>query len=269
MQEAPSPTPPKRKPRTWLRDTVEILVLALVLYVGIWSCLQTVRVDGCSMAATLQNNDLLIASKISYDFGGNPQRGDIVVFPPGPEYCAANDPNCDFIKRVVAVPGDVIEIDGTNPQTGPRILIKPGGGGSFETLNEPYIATPDNLQQPYSCTQTPGGTVNLPQNWNYQDECCLPDGKYSAAPGAVTVPPNEYFVMGDDRNNSEDSRTFGFVHRSQIQSKAILRIWPPFQFGLGPGSTLLPSVAGAVPLLWLGRGMRPRRRRRGRMRRRA
>ena len=56
-----------------------MLLIAVILYVAIAFALQTVRVDGESMVKTLQNQDLLLASKISYDFGGNPQRGDIVI----------------------------------------------------------------------------------------------------------------------------------------------------------------------------------------------
>ena len=62
-------------------------MIAVILYVAIAFALQTVRVDGSSMVGTLQNQDLLLASKVSYDFGGNPQRGDIVILIP------PNDPS--------------------------------------------------------------------------------------------------------------------------------------------------------------------------------
>ena len=91
---------------SWVRDTIEVLLIAVILYVAIAFALQTVRVDGESMQNTLQNQDLLLASKISYDFGGNPQRGDIVILIP------PTDPTQDFIKRVIGLPGDIIEIDG-------------------------------------------------------------------------------------------------------------------------------------------------------------
>ena len=76
-------TPPTRARSTWVRDLLEILLVAVVLYALIWTCIETVRVDGDSMQNTLQNGDFLIASKISYVFG-NPSRGDIVILRPAP-----------------------------------------------------------------------------------------------------------------------------------------------------------------------------------------
>jgi signal peptidase I len=181
-----------------------------------------VRVDGDSMRGTLQNQDLLLASKISYDFGGNPQRGDIVILiPPG-------NPSQDFIKRVIAVPGDVIEIDGGHNPT--QVLIKPGGKGAFQVLNEPY----------------------LPQAWTTLKYCCAPSGIATTEPQPLTVPSGDYFVMGDNRNFSSDSRVFGLVPRKNILAKAILRIWPLDHFGgLGAGPTVEPvtSTALAIPAL--------------------
>ena len=113
-----------------VRDVLEVLIIAVVLYIAIWSALQTVRVDGESMVGTLQNNDLLLASKISYYFG-DPQRGDIVVLIP------PSDPTKDFIKRVIGIPGDTIEIDGSKSPT--AVLIKPQGKGPWQRLQEPYL----------------------------------------------------------------------------------------------------------------------------------
>ncbi|HEY6782734.1 MAG TPA: signal peptidase I [Candidatus Dormibacteraeota bacterium] len=207
---------------SWVRDTVEVLLIAVILYIAIAFALQTVRVDGESMKGTLQNQDLLLASKISYDFGGNPQRGDIVILiPPG-------NPSQDFIKRVIGVPGDVIEIDGGHNPT--RVLIKPGGKGAFHVLNEPY----------------------LPEAWTTLKYCCAPSGIATTEPQPLTIPPSDYFVMGDNRNFSSDSRVFGLVPRKNILAKAILRIWPLDHFGgLGAGPTVEPltSTALAIPAL--------------------
>jgi len=209
-----------------------VLLIALVLYLLIWNALQTVRVDGDSMDNTLQNQDLLLASKVSYDFGGNPQRGDIVVLvPPG-------DSSRDFIKRVVGLPGDVIEIDGSGGKS--KFLIKAGGKGDFQQLKEPY----------------------LPEDWTTMNFCCTPQGMQSNAAQPVTIPTADYFVMGDNRNRSSDSRSFGFVPRKNILAKAFLRIWPLNRFGgLGAG----PSLAGlalAPATAWLGLRRRLRTRRR-------
>ena len=206
----------------WLRDTVEVLLIAVILYVAIAFALQTVRVDGESMDNTLQNQDLLLASKISYDFGQNPQRGDIVILIP------PTDPAQDFIKRVIGQPGDVIKINGDHTPT--QVLIKPGGKGPFQLLKEPYL---------------PGAWITL-------KDCCLLNGEASATPQAITIPSDQYFVMGDNRNFSSDSRVFGLVPRKNILAKAILRIWPVGHFGsLGAGPTFQPAstTALAVPAL--------------------
>ena len=227
---------PRPRRSSWLRDTLEVLLIALILYLVIANALQTVRVDGESMVGSLNNQDLLLASKVSYDFGGNPQRGDIVVLIP------PYDQTKDFIKRVIGLPGDVIEIDGSKSPT--KILIKPGGKGAFQTLKEPY----------------------LPEPWTNSPYCCRADGTASAsAPNAVTVPKNNYFVMGDNRNFSSDSRSFGWVPRKNILAKAFLRIWPLSHFGgLGSGPSLSPNAAPALALpvlAALGRaGLRRRRR---------
>lgn len=198
-----------------MRDILEVLIIAVVLYIAIWSALQTVRVDGDSMVGTLQNNDLLLASKVSYYFG-DPQRGDIVVLIP------PSDPTKDFIKRVVGVPGDTLEIDGNRSPT--AVLIKPGGKGNWQVVREPY----------------------LPQRWDTMTFCCQANGIASTVPQPMTIPSGEYFVMGDNRNFSSDSRSFGLVQRKSILAKAFVRILPFAHFGLGAGPTLLPDAAASV-----------------------
>ena len=198
-------------------------MIAVILYVAIAFALQTVRVDGSSMVGTLQNQDLLLASKVSYDFGGNPQRGDIVILIP------PTDPSQDFIKRVIGLPGDVIEIDGNHNPT--EVLIKPGGKGAFQLLKEPY----------------------LPQPWTTLKYCCSSTGMATSTLQALAIPAGEYFVMGDNRNFSSDSRVFGLVPRKNILAKAILRIWPLDHFGgLGTGPTLEPVTSSVLALPALG-----------------
>ena len=177
-----------------------MLLIAVILYVAIAFALQTVRVDGQSMQNTLQNQDLLLASKISYDFGGSPQRGDIVILiPPA-------DPTQDFIKRVIGLPGDTIEVDGDSTPT--EVLIKPDGKGPFQVLKEPY----------------------LPEAWNTLKFCCTSTGMASTSAQPLTIPAGEYFVMGDNRSDSQDSRFFGPIHENLIVGRVVVKIWPVTSF---------------------------------------
>jgi signal peptidase I len=183
-QAAPPPAPgqtPHQK--SFLRDTLEIVFLALVLYVVIQYAVQTVHVLGSSMSLTLHDNDLLVASKISYKIH-DPQRGDIIVFKP------PNEDSRDFIKRVIALPGDKIRI------TNSVVYI------NGQVLHEPY----------------------LPEKWTYNNN-------WPADGQDKLVPADQYFVMGDNRNHSSDSRSFGFVERDAILGKAEVRIWPLGQVG--------------------------------------
>src|SRR2546428_465599 len=176
---SPSP-PPAQCPRqkSFLRDTLEIVFLALVLYVVIQYAVQTVHVLGSSMYSTLHDNDLLVASKISYKLHP-PQRGDIIVFKP------PDEASRDFIKRVIALPGERIRIA--------KSVVYING----QVLHEPY----------------------LPEAWTYNNNW-PPSGQDQL------IPPDEYFVMGDNRNHSSDSRTFGPITLDSILGKAEIRLWP-------------------------------------------
>ena len=225
-----------------MRDIVEVLALALAIYIVIAFALQTVRVEGESMEPTLLNNDLLFANKISYHFHG-PDRGDIIVLQP-PE-----NPNRDFIKRVIGLPGDTIELDGRhvdsrNPSATPHaaVLIKPGGKGDWQVVQEPYL--PDQSKDP----------------WDEMTNCCDGNGHATSVPTPLTIPKDQYFVMGDNRNRSSDSRSIGLIPRQNILGKAWIRIWPFSHFGfLGSGPKLVASTMLALPLaLWRGRRRRKR-----------
>lgn len=237
----PPSAPLPRRPRSvWLRDLFEVLLVALVIYGVIQTCVETVRVDGDSMQNTLQNSDFLLASKISYVFG-SPARGDIVIINP-PHDCGPTA--SDYVKRVVGMPGDNLEIDtATLPFT---LLVQPGGTGPWDVIHEPYL--PNSWV--FNISPAPGVTAN-------------------AVGRVLHIPSGMYFVMGDNRNESCDSRYFGLVPRRDILAKAILRIWPFSRFGsLGPGPQLVVSgttpvgapvagIAAGIPL-----GFSPRRRRR-------
>jgi len=192
--------------KSLLGEVLEVVVLALGLYLVITVAVQTVHVIGLSMYPTLDNDDYLIATKLDYRFHP-PQRGDIIIMRD------PYDPSKDFIKRVIAMPGE-------------RLLIK--GGHVYingRLLTEPYLPSQEQW------------TVN--DNWPASG-----DGE-----GDV-VPANEFFVMGDNRNHSSDSRMFGFVRSDQIEARGLVRIWPLGQFGIyaaGPrlSTARAPALAAA------------------------
>jgi signal peptidase I len=188
---APQPRAAQAAPTTGssasslLREVAEVVVLAIILYFGISFAVQAVHVEGLSMYATLDDNDYLIANKIDYRLHP-PQRGDIIILRP------PTDNSKDFIKRVIALPGE-------------RLFIRDGHVYiNGHLLDEPYL--------PEAWT-----TLNNPAPWSVGD-------------GAV-IPANDYFVMGDNRNRSQDSRIFGPISRDRIDGRAWFRIWPLDHFG--------------------------------------
>jgi signal peptidase I len=171
------------KQKSFLRDLIEVVLLALVLYFLIQFAVQTIHVMGPSMQNTLENNDFLIASKISYKLH-DPQRGDIIIFKPN------NDASNDYIKRIIAAPGDRLKISHA------QVFI------NGKRLNEDY------LPEPWTWSDT----------WNNGQE--------------DKVPADSYFVMGDNRNHSTDSRFLGYQRKDQFLGKAWVRIWPLSSFRL-------------------------------------
>jgi signal peptidase I len=163
-----------------LRDLVEVFVLAIGLYILATTTVQTVRVVGSSMYPSLHDGDLLIASKVDYRL--HPiERGDVVILKD------PMDPSRDFIKRVVGLPGDRIQIHDHH------VLVN---GGS---LREPYVQAP----------------------WVETGDWPGP------GPNSVdVVPGGSYFVLGDNRDHSSDSRVFGRVRQDEIDGKAVMRFWP-------------------------------------------
>ncbi len=194
------------KSKSVLREVIEVVVLALVIYLAVTSMMQTVRVSGLSMYPTLKDQDYLIATKFDYKLH-HPHRGDIVTLKPP---CSTDSPldsqvcSEDFIKRVVAVPGDRLAI------VNGHIFV------NGQQVSEPYLRSDQTW------------TVNA--SWPAQNP----------AQGQV-LGADQYFVMGDNRNFSTDSRVFGPVSGEAIQTHAWIRLWPPGTIGaVGPG----PSLTG-------------------------
>jgi signal peptidase I len=179
--------------------------------------LLTVRVNGVSMAPTLDDGDTVLVDKVGLHFQP-PGRGDIV------EVIQPN--GVAAVKRVIGLPGDVLEIDPAHASPGDwaphaAVLVKPGGRGAWQELEEPYVA--------------PG--------WVRQARCCDDQGMdVVQGPRPVTLPPGQFFVLGDNRNGSKDSRAFGLVSRDRIVARVLVRYWPPDRAGPpAAGLRLVPA----------------------------
>lgn len=167
----------------------ELFVWILILVIGIAAAYIVVQyvgertaVDGDSMYPALSDGDNLIVDKISYRFT-DPKRFDIVVFP------FRYQEDTFYIKRVVGLPGETVQIYDGSVYINGKLLNDPYG---YEEISNPGLAS-----------------------------------------DAITLGEQEYFVLGDNRNNSSDSRepSVGTITRSELIGKAWIRIWPLDQFG--------------------------------------
>ncbi len=177
----------------WVAVAVGALAVALLIKAFL---LQAFYIPSASMEETLHRDDRVLVNKLSYRFG-EIDRGDVVVFekPPG----AGGDIE-DFIKRVVALPGETITF--VNGQVYIDGVL----------LTEPY--TMDHQTIPRTSPIISQGCEN---SQAVADRCTLGDGWY--------------FVMGDNRGNSTDSRAFGPIHEDTIIGRAFLKVWPLSDLG--------------------------------------
>lgn len=180
----------------FIRETLEVVVLALLLFLGLQASVQNYRVYGSSMVPTLENGEHLLVNKLGYIHLNltrveaflpgvkdpqlvtkyrlhPPQRGDVIVFHAPP------DPGTDYVKRVIALPGETVVIrQGRVYVNGTPLPDSYQVEGAFDST-EPY-----------------------------------------------TVPPDSYFVMGDNRNHSNDSRHWGPVPAENIVGRVWFTYWP-------------------------------------------
>jgi len=174
----------------WVIEWAVILIVVLLSTALLRTyAVQSFYIPSPSMVPTLQVGDRIMVNKLSYDFHGV-HRGDIVVFKRPP---LEQQDYPDLVKRVVGLPGDSV-----STQNGHLYI-------NGKLLSEPWLP--------------PGPT-------SYTG--ALPDDGHPRfnMPGPVTVPAGEYFVMGDNRTNSEDSRYFGPIQQSLIVGRSVAVVWP-------------------------------------------
>jgi signal peptidase I len=192
VPESPAPAPAaarslRNEIRVWTRDLLIAIGLALVIIVFLY---QPVKVEGTSMAPLLSDQERIFINKFVYRFEPI-QRRDVVVF------WYPLDRSKSFIKRVIGLPGESVEIR--------QGIVYVNG----HAISEPYVP---------------------PQ---YED---------ASDYGPIRVPKDSYFVMGDHRISSNDSRVFGSVPIEYIYGRAVFAYWPVDHFG-----SLSPTEVEASP----------------------
>lgn len=192
--ESPSAYPEPVKKKGLIREYAESIAIAVLLALVIRTYLvQAFKIPSGSMEDTLAIGDHLLVSKFIYGTKipfvdkrvltiRDPSQGDVIVF----EY--PEDPSKDFIKRVIGVPGDVVE----------------GKEKKVYVNGKPY-ENPHEVHKEKDI---------IPKEMNPRDTF-----------GPITVPANSYFVMGDNRDRSYDSRFWKFVRRDQIKGLAFIKYW--------------------------------------------
>jgi signal peptidase I len=200
-------------------EILETLVLTLVIYLLIHNFVaQPFEVEQNSMVPTIVPHEYILIDKISPHVDDY-RRGDIVVFDPPTGFEQGGVP---FIKRVIGLPGDTVSLDNGS------VYVMPPGGVRVK-LTEPYVIK---------------GVDGLPV-------ATLPRDAEGTA--SWVVPDGQYFVLGDNRTVSQDSRYFGPIDRARIVGRAWLRYFPIERIGfLGrPNYEGLPAQPGASPTSWL------------------
>jgi signal peptidase I len=170
---------------------IAVVAVLVALAVQAW-LIKPYRIPSESMLDTLRPGDRVLVNRLVYHLR-EPERGEVVVF----RY--PKDPDVVFIKRLIGVPGDVVEVrEGHVFVNGRRV-------------KEPYVHRTDGLPDPTVAQAAIAGST-LHDPWSLSEP--------------YKVPAGQYFVMGDNRTDSDDSRDWGTVPRSAIVGEGLATYWP-------------------------------------------
>ena len=179
--------------KTFLREVLITLALAAAIFLVARQTIQTYEVFMTSMEPNFYEGQRVVVSKAAYwGWVGDPQRGDVIIF----KAPVATDE--DFIKRVIGLPGDTVEVKD-------KAVYVNG-----VKLDEPYVS------------EAPAYVM-----------------------AKIIIPPDVYFVLGDNRNHSNDSHNGWYVQRDEIHGKAWLSSWPPSLWGVVHSYPLGSQIANA------------------------
>lgn len=225
------PVKPKGPPKTWPREYFESAVVTVIMALfGMTFIVQAVKVPTGSMQNTITIGDHLLVNKFIFAPGESlpflPQReirrGDIIVFKyPGNPYNPSRDNRADnrpiltnYVKRVIGLPGDRIRIEGQNVIVNDQVVPEHRIEALERGEKDPLTVVNESERKPeelYDVYYKPGEEMTVGDVFDGKEE--------------ITVPPSSYFVMGDNRNNSEDSRYWGFVPRDLVIGRAMFVYW--------------------------------------------
>ena len=177
----------------FILEFVQSIVLALSVFVLLYLFVaQPNQVKGNSMVPNFTDAEYLLTDKLTYQFS-TPQRGDVVVFKaPSTEPCAEDE--CEYIKRIIGIPGD-------------SIMVQEGKVYLNGQLLDQFFLPDDYVTNP---------------------------GAFCEEGKEVKVPEGQYLVFGDNRGHSRDGREFGPIKKELILGRAFLKYWPISTFGLIP-----------------------------------
>ena len=202
-------TVPDVRQRNVIREYLDAFIVAgIVALILMQFVVRTFWIPSGSMEPTLDINDVLLANEIQYRVS-NPKAGQIAVFAPPPQLGTT-----DFIKRVMAAPGDTFRVkNGEVYRNGVK-------------LDEPYLPA----------GQRPNYELEIKNYGVWVDGMPLDSGRAQVPPKSAwqapdRVPNGYYIMLGDNRNDSDDSHLWGFLRRDQFVGHAFFVFWPPKHIG--------------------------------------